>query len=108
MYIVDLDNLINKIDFDERQLKILNMWRNGVSVDFIAKELNVKQNTVSFLINTIVGMIVKQYEEDYEDWYYLNISKGEYKKCSRCGKVKLTKYFKRNGNRLRSNCKKCE
>ena len=62
--LMDLDNLIEKIDFDNRQLKMLNMWRDGVEVDFIAKELNVKQNTVSFLMNTIVNMIVKQYEEE--------------------------------------------
>lgn len=108
--LVDLDNLINKIDFDERQLKILNMWRNGISVDFIAKELEVKQNTISFLINTIVNMIIKQYEEDYEDWYYLNIRKGQYKKCSKCGEIKLVSQFdkdKKGKFGVRGYCKKC-
>ena len=108
--LVDLDNLINKIDFDERQLKILNMWRNGISVDFISKELKVKQNTVSFLINTIVNMIIKQYEEDYENWYYLNISKGQYKKCNKCGEIKLISQFdikRSNKDGYKNHCKKC-
>ena len=46
--------------------------------------------------------------KEYEEWYYLNIRKGTYKKCSKCGEVKLISQFSKNGNRLRGNCKDCK
>ena len=59
-------------------------------------------------MDTIINMIIKQYEEDYEDWYYLNIRKGNYKKCNRCGEIKLVSRFDKNGKKgLLSICKKC-
>ena len=106
--LVDLDNLIRKINFSERQYEILNMWRNGLETGVIAKNLNVKPQTVTGSLNSAVDLIIKQYEEDYENWYYLNISKGQYKKCSRCGEIKLTNQFDKNGKKgLKSICKKC-
>ena len=55
-------------------------------------------------------MIIKQYEEDYEDWYYLNIRKGQYKKCSRCGEIKLISQFNKEPkgkDGYKKHCKKC-
>lgn len=106
--LVDLDNLINKIEFTNKQRIVLNMWSDGVEPIIIARTLNMKQSAVNKYIDTIVGMIVKQYEKEYEEWYYLNIRKGTYKQCSRCGEVKLISQFSKNGNRLRSNCKDCK
>ena len=106
--LVDLDNLIEKIDFTYEQLKLLEGWRNGVNLDIIGKELNVNKKALEKRLDTIINMIIKQYEEDYEDWYYLNIRKGQYKRCSRCGEVKLISCFSKNGNRLRGNCKRCK
>ena len=42
------------------------------------------------------GCLIK--EDDYPDWYYLNVEKGKYKRCSRCGRIKLAhnKYFSKN------------
>ena len=106
--LVDLDNLIKKIDFTNEQLRLLNGWRNGEKLEVISKELKVSEKALDKRLNTIVNMIIKQYEEDYESWYYLNIRKGEYKKCSRCGEVKLTNQFDKNGKKgLLSICKKC-
>ena len=106
--LVDLDNLINKIEFTNKQRIVLNMWSDGVEPIIIARTLNMKQSAVNKYIDTIVGMIVKQYEKEYEEWYYLNIRKGTYKQCSRCGEVKLISQFSKNGNRLRSNCNDCK
>lgn len=106
--LVDLGNLINKIEFTNKQRIVLNMWSDGVEPIIIARTLNMKQSAVNKYIDTIVGMIVKQYEKEYEEWYYLNIRKGTYKQCSRCGEVKLISQFSKNGNRLRSNCKDCK
>ena len=106
--LVDLDNLINKIDFSKRQLEILEMWRNGLETGLIAKNLNIKPQTVTGSLNSAIDLIIKQYEEDYENWYYLNIRKGEYKRCSRCGEVKLTSQFDKKGKQgYQSRCKKC-
>ena len=106
--LVDLENLINKIEFTDKQRKVLELWSNGLATGEISKKLNVKPNTIVSCLNSVVDLIVKQYEKEYEEWYYLNIRKGEYKKCSRCGEVKLVSQFSKNGNRLRGNCKNCK
>ena len=60
----------------------------------------------------IPKLIASQAEDEYLYWYYLNIKKGKYKKCSRCGQVKLAhnKYFSKNKTSrdgFYSICKKC-
>lgn len=106
--LVDLENLINKIEFTDKQRKVLELWSNGLATGEISKKLNVKPNTVASCLNGVVDLIVKQYEKEYEEWYYLNIRKGEYKKCSKCGKVKLVSQFDKNGKRgLYPSCKIC-
>ena len=106
--LVDLDNLINNIKFTERQYEVLELWRNGLTIENISKELHVKESTVSITLDRAIDSIIKQYEKEYEEWYYLNIRKGTYKKCSKCGEVKLISRFSKNGNRLRGNCKDCK
>lgn len=46
----------------------------------------------------IPGLIASAAEDQYLDWYYLNVEKGKYKRCSRCGEIKLAhnKYFSKN------------
>ena len=48
--------------------------------------------------NKIPKLIASAAEDQYLDWYYLNEKKGKYKKCSRCGQIKLAhnKYFSKN------------
>ena len=106
--LVDLDNLINNVEFTKRQYEVLELWRNGLTIENISKELHVKENTVSITLDRAIDSIIKQYEKEYEEWYYLNIRKGTYKKCSKCGEVKLISRFSKNGNRLRGNCKDCK
>ena len=108
--LVDLDNLINRIELNDRQHEVLEMWRNGVETGTIAKILKVKPQTVHGNIDSIVEAIIKQYEEDYENWYYLNIRKGQYKKCSRCGEIKLISQFNKEPkgkDGYKKHCKKC-
>ena len=107
--LVDLDNLINKIKFTKRQYEVLELWRNGLTIENISKELHVKENTVSITLDRAIDSIVKQYEKEYEEWYYLNIRKGTYKQCRRCREVKLISQFNKNGKKgFMSMCKKCE
>lgn len=46
----------------------------------------------------IPKLIADAAQRQWLDWYYLNKEKGHYKKCNRCGQVKLAhnKYFSRN------------
>lgn len=48
--------------------------------------------------NKIPKLIASVAEDQFLDYYYLNIEKGHYKKCSKCGKIKLAhnKYFSKN------------
>ena len=60
----------------------------------------------------IPALIAEAAEEEFLSWYYLNVEKGKYKKCSRCGQIKLAnnKYFSKNKTSkdgFYSICKKC-
>ena len=60
----------------------------------------------------IPKLIASVAEDQYLDWYYLNEEKGKYKRCSRCGQIKLAhnKYFSKNKTSkdgFYSICKKC-
>ena len=48
--------------------------------------------------NKIPKLIASEAEDRILDWYFLNEMKGKYKKCSRCGEIKLAhnKYFSKN------------
>ena len=62
--------------------------------------------------NKIPKLIASIAEDDYLDWYYREIEPGKYKKCSRCGQIKLAhnKYFSKNKtskDNFYSICKEC-
>ena len=62
--------------------------------------------------NKIPKLIASAAEDEYLSWYYLNIERGKYKRCSRCGQVKLihNKYFSKNKTSkdgFYSICKQC-
>lgn len=60
----------------------------------------------------IPKMIALAAVDEYLDWYYLTQEKGTYKKCSRCGQIKLahSRYFSKNNtskDSFYSICKAC-
>ena len=62
--------------------------------------------------NKIPKLIAAAAEDEYLSWYYLNVEPGKYKKCSRCGQIKLAhnKYFSKNKtskDSFYSICKEC-
>ena len=48
--------------------------------------------------NKIPKIIASAAEDAFLDNYFTNVEKGQYKKCSRCGEIKLAlpKYFSKN------------
>jgi hypothetical protein len=62
--------------------------------------------------NKIPKLIASEAEDRLLDWYFLDQAKGKYKKCSRCGEIKLAhnKYFSKNKTSkdgFYSICKSC-
>ena len=62
--------------------------------------------------NKIPKLIASAAEDQFLDNYYLNVKRGRYKRCSRCGQIKLAhnKYFSKNKTSkdgFYSICKKC-
>ena len=60
----------------------------------------------------IPKLIASSAEDQYLNWYYLHEEKGKYKRCSRCGQIKLAhnKYFSKNKTSrdgFYSICKEC-
>ena len=88
-------------------LKVLELLKTDMSLSQIAEEVKLNSSDFNKEYNRICKRIVDKNYEKIEDWYYLNIRYGEYKKCNKCKEVKLTSKFSKNGNGLRSHCKKC-
>ena len=105
----DLENVLNEVRLTDKQREVLNLWMGGMTIKNIAKELNRDRRAIEKMLDTVIEKIVQMYEEQMEDWYYLNINKGEYKKCNKCGEVKLINKFNKNGKGgIRNMCKICQ
>lgn len=107
--LIDVYDLIEKTELTEEQKEILDMWRSDKTQQYIADTLGVNRSVIARKLDRIVNKIIDTYEKEYEDkYYYLNINKGKYKKCSKCGEVKLVQRFDKNGKRgFKSMCKAC-
>lgn len=85
------DILIYKIDGKQNaEIKDLLMkkYNTTFSVEYIS----------SLWCNKIPKLLADQAQEDYLIWHYTVKEKGQWKKCSRCGQIKLahTKFFSKN------------
>ena len=90
-----------------------HLRHNSKSLGSIADYMNCTKQFVSTTYNNIIKKIIKRYEVVYEDWYYMNICRGKYKKCNKCGKIKLltTNYFGKDASKndgFKYNCKQCD
>ena len=62
--------------------------------------------------NKIPKLLADQAQKQYLEWYYTNIQRGRWKRCSRCGQIKLAhnKFFSKNNSSkdgFYSICKSC-
>ena len=105
-FMEDFDNLCGEAlkDYPLYE-KIVEMKIDGRQNIEIQKTLEEEFNTKhsleyisSLWRKKIPNLIASAAEDQYLNWYYLNIEKGKYKRCSRCGEVKLAhnKYFSKN------------
>lgn len=118
-YILDsLDDLIQRTSFQEVFRRVIIRRIDGASFQDISDELLEDFNlslSVAYLSSTFASHIPKKIAEThraiYEDWYYLNIEKGNYKKCSGpCGQIKLrTEHnFRKDGKAKDGLCNVCK
>jgi DNA-binding CsgD family transcriptional regulator len=109
--VYDLNRLIEKCNLTQNEQEILELYKDhDLDNKTIAKELGYTPGYISQVVNKIANKITKKYWDEFEDWYYLNICRGQYKTCSQCGETKLIKYFdKHPGTKdgYYSSCKKC-
>ena len=90
---------------------MLDLYKKGESQINIGKILAIDFQKVFRILKGITKKIVKKYNEIYEDWLNLNYIKGKYKKCSKCGEVKLVSGFSKHSltkDGVRPNCKICD
>lgn len=119
---LDLDNLVeDTLNNDKYQLyyKLLIYKIDGKQnleiQELLEKEFN-QTHSVEYLSslwrNKIPKMIAEKAKENYLMWYYTTQEKGKWKKCSRCGQVKLAtnRFFSKNSTSkdgFYSICKQC-
>lgn len=97
-------------ELSDRDMYIIEGIRHNVSYEKLGKELNIKLQNVEKTLNRICDRIVKSFYEDIIDLYFLNINKGTYKKCNKCGEIKLINQFdikRSNKDGYKNHCKKC-
>lgn len=117
----DLDNLVEKTLRDDYPLyyKLLIYKIDGkqnVEIqELLNDEFGIKYSVEyisSLWRNKIPKLLSEQAKEDYLMWHYTFKERGQWKKCSRCGEVKLAnnKFFSKNSTSkdgFYSICKAC-
>ena len=89
--------------------------QNAEIQELLQEEFGIKHSLEyisSLWRNKIPKMIAVCAEDIYLNWYYLNVAPGKFKRCSRCGQIKLAhnKYFSKNKtskDSFYSICKDC-
>ena len=102
----DLDKLIEKTLPQEPLLyRILTYKIDGkqnMEIQKLLKEEFNKSYTAEYISclwrNKIPKLLSEQAKEDYLMWYYTEKERGQWKKCSRCGEIKLAhnRFFSKN------------
>lgn len=110
-----LDNYIEKCKFNEKQIKILNLYQDGNTENDIASILDTKQQNINDIINTCVNQIQDYSKEEWLNKYILWNKKkttDSWKKCTKCKEfLPVTeKHFKYDttNKRFKSRCRQCD
>ena len=103
----DLDNLVEATLRDKYPLyyKLLIYkidGRQNVEIqDLLEAEFGIRHSVEyisSLWRNKIPKLLAEQEKKDYLIWYYNEVERGNWKRCSRCGEIKLAnnKFFSKN------------
>lgn len=104
-YPMYFDILVDKIDGIQNieiQKNLLIKYGTTHSIEYISSLWRKK----------IPKILTEQLEKEYLVWHYTMVEKGKWKRCSRCGQIKLAhnKFFSKNGTSkdgFYSICKEC-
>ena len=118
--LIDLENLIEKtlpekypVLYDILIWKIDGLTNEQIQEKVYDKhqEWHTEQYYSSLWRKRIPNLLLEQAQKDYVIWYYTNIEKGYWKKCSKCGEIKLGHqlFFPKNSSKdgWYSWCKEC-
>lgn len=117
--LMDFERLVDSTHFSDIVKEILILKIDGLSHDEIQKELEhkfetnfCKQHLSTLIRSTIPKKIIETYKRQLENWYYLEVVKGNYKTCTQCGEIKLatTNYFSKDKQKkygVKNICKIC-
>ena len=102
----------NKHKIKKEDLEILEIVRscNDCTYNEILIYHGLSKTHIRRSLNRIAKIINKHYLDICEDLWYLNMVKGTYKKCSKCGEIKLISKFDVNGqikDGMHPYCKEC-
>ena len=104
--IYDFENLVDKaLAGNPVYMRLVECKIDGMQNIDIQETLQMEfgiKHSVEYISSLwrkkIPGMIAAVAEDEFLSWYYLQVEPGKYKKCSRCGQIKLAhnKYFSKN------------
>lgn len=105
--LAELDKLIDQTLKEKYPLYYDLLWlkidgARNIDIHAALEQRHGTTYTVEYLSQLwrkkIPKLLAEQAEENYLIWYYTMMEKGKWKKCSRCGEVKLAhnKFFSRN------------
>ena len=118
-FLQTLEELIEKTDFTPQERFILEKRIDGATYETIAEDFKEKfhqtayPNNLSVVFNErIVNKIIETYWDTFLEWWFTNQVKANYKKCSKCGEIKIAHPFyfhrdKKGKYKLSSICRLC-
>lgn len=110
------DKALKEYPYYERLVEYKVDGKQNVEIqDLLQAEFGIRHSAEyisSLWRNKIPKLIADCAEDEFLDWWYLTQEKGEYKRCTRCGQLKLAhnKYFSKNKtskDNFYSICKEC-
>ena len=116
----DFENMCDKaLENYPMYMRIVELKIDGCQNQEIQERLQMEfgikhsfEHISSLWRKKIPKLIASAAEDDYLYWYYTHVEQGVFKKCNRCGQVKLriNKYFSKNNTSsdgFYSICKEC-
>ena len=109
----DLENLVERCNFNETQKEIIRLIEHDYNDLEIARELNLAVGVVRRRLNTIFNRIKTENDLQWEKWIATEHFELKTKKCTKCKEelpVTLD-FFRANADRqdgFRTRCKRCE